>query len=194
MILSDTMIRRALSFGEIKIDPIRDSAIGPNSYDVRLGPKLLTYLDEPIEYGGGRITQYGLDARKENQTIEHRIDPVRGFILQPGQLYLASTLEYTETHKHVPVLDGKSSTGRLGIVVHCTAGVGDIGFCGHWTLEIFVVEPVRIYAEMPIGQLRFFEAYAPALSYAQRASSKYMNKNPDPQPSQMWRNFEEPKP
>ena len=67
-----------------------------------------------------------------------------------------STLEYTETRRFVPFLEGKSSVGRLGIDIHATAGKGDVGFCNHWTLEISVSQPVRVYAGMPIGQLIYF--------------------------------------
>ncbi len=76
--------------------------------------------------------------------------------MQPQQFYLGVTAEYTETHSHVPFLEGKSSTGRLGIDIHATAGKGDVGFCGNWTLEISVKLPVRVYAGMPVGQLIYF--------------------------------------
>src|SRR5690606_39518198 len=82
--------------------------------------------------------------------------PEEGYVLQPGVLYLGVTLGYTETHAHVPFLEGKSSTGRLGIDIHATAGNGDVGFCNTWTLEISVAQPVRVYAGMSIGQLIYF--------------------------------------
>ena len=83
--------------------------------------------------------------------------PDEGMILLPHRFYLGVTQEYTETHSHVPFLEGKSSIGRLGIDIHATAGKGDIGFCNTWTLEISVKQPVRVYAGMPIGQLIYFE-------------------------------------
>ncbi len=82
--------------------------------------------------------------------------PEEGFVLEPNTLYLGVTAEYTESHAHVPFLEGKSSTGRLGIDIHATAGKGDVGFCNAWTLEISCIQPVRIYAGMPIGQLIYF--------------------------------------
>jgi dCTP deaminase len=113
-----------------------------------------------------------------------------GFLLKPGQLYLASTKEYTRTEKYVPFLDGKSSIGRLGITIHCTAGRGDVGFAGHWTMEIHVVQPVMVYAGMPIGQLIYFETGPVDVSYDEKPGAKYHDgRNPDPQPSRMFRNF-----
>jgi dCTP deaminase len=102
-------------------------------------------------------TEQVLDARKENELKTLEI-PDEGFVLQPGELYLGVTEEYTATYKHVPFLEGKSSTGRLGISIHATAGKGDIGFEGTWTLEISSTKPVRIYAGMPIGQILYFSA------------------------------------
>jgi len=82
-----------------------------------------------------------------------------------------------------------SSIGRLGVFIHATAGRGDVGFCNHWTLELSVVQPVRIYAGMPIGQLIYFETSAPDVPYNRKPQAKYQGRNPMPMPSQMWRNF-----
>ncbi|MCL8000562.1 dCTP deaminase, partial [Brucella sp. 21LCYQ03] len=123
--------------GTIIIEPFDRACLGTNSYDVHLGKYLATYRD--------RV----LDAKKHNEIYHFEIQE-GGFVLQPNTLYLGVTLEYTETHKHVPFLEGKSSTGRLGIDIHATAGKGDVGFCNTWTLEISVAQPVRIYAGMPI--------------------------------------------
>jgi dCTP deaminase len=104
-------------------------------------------------------------------------------------LYLGVTQEYTETHQHVPFLEGKSSVGRLGIDIHATAGKGDVGFCNHWTLEISVVHPVRVYAGMPIGQLIFFGVEGEVLNpYNRKPSAKYNGRDPRPMESMMWRN------
>jgi dCTP deaminase len=131
MILSDKRILEEIEKGTIKIEPYDRTCLGSNSYDVHLGKHLATYID-PV-----------LDAKKHN-TITHFEIPAEGFVLQPGELYLGVTEEYTETHDHVPFLEGKSSTGRLGIDIHATAGKGDVGFCGNWTLEISVKLPVRV--------------------------------------------------
>ena len=143
MILSDKRILEEIEKKTIIIKPYNREKLGSNSYDVHLGKTLAVYKD-PV-----------LDAKKHNE-IEYFDIPEEGFILKPDQLYLGVTFEYTETHAHVPFLEGKSSTGRLGIDIHATAGKGDVGFCGHWTLEISCKIPVRIYAEMPIGQLIYF--------------------------------------
>src|SRR3979409_2344785 len=120
MILSDKRILEEIAKNTIKIIPFNREKLGSNSYDVHLGKYLATYKDKI------------LDAKKHNE-IDHFEIPTDGFVLEPGELYLGVTLEYTETHSHVPFLEGKSSTGRLGIDIHATAGKGDVGFVGDWT-------------------------------------------------------------
>src|SRR5688572_27044721 len=144
MILTDQQILEEMEKGTILIEPFNRAALGTNSYDVHLGKYLANYKDDV------------LDARKHNEITIFEI-PAEGFVLQPNTLYLGVTHEYTETHAHVPFLEGKSSVGRLGIDIHATAGKGDVGFCNTWTLEISVTQAVRIYAGMPIGQLIYFE-------------------------------------
>jgi dCTP deaminase len=176
MILSDTRILEEIEKGTIKIEPYRPDCLGSNSYDVHLGKWLAKYKDEV------------LDAKKHNQ-IEHFEIPDEGFILQPHVFYLGVTEEYTETHAHVPFLEGKSSTGRLGIDIHATAGKGDVGFCGNWTLEISVKQPVRIYKGMPIGQLIYFPVEGEiAVSYSQKINAKYSHQHNMPVESMMWKN------
>ena len=133
-----------------------------------------------------------LDAKKHNEIIHFEI-PEEGFVINPGTLYLGVTLEYTETHAHGPFLEGKSSTGRLGIDIHATAGKGDVGFCNFWTLEISVKMPVRVYAGMPIGQLIYFlvEGEVKTL-YNQKANAKYNQRAPEPVESMMWKNVNSP--
>jgi len=110
-------------------------------------------------------------------------------VLQPNTLYLGVTLEYTETHAHVPFLEGKSSTGRLGIDIHATAGKGDVGFCNTWTLEISATQPVRIYAGMPIGQLIYFAVEGEIETmYNTKSNAKYSNPTTRPVESMMWKN------
>lgn len=99
-----------------------------------------------------------LDMHKENETIEFEI-PEEGFVLQPGVLYIGRTVERTWTDKYIPMINGRSSGGRLGISIHICAGFGDIGFDGTWTLEITCVEPVRIYPNSEIAQVCFFKPY-----------------------------------
>jgi dCTP deaminase len=176
MILSDKKILAALETGEIVIEPYRRACLGTNSYDVHLSPHLATYKDSI------------LDAKQHNE-IEHFLIPEEGFVLQPGTLYLGSTVEYTETHNAVPFLEGKSSIGRLGIDIHATAGKGDVGFCNFWTLEISCVHPVRVYAGMPIGQLIYFKVDGDIENYYnKKANAKYISRNPKPMESMMWKN------
>ena len=176
MILSDKNILKAIKSGEIVIKPFRKKCLGTNSYDVHLGKYLAVYQD--------RV----LDAKKHNK-IEEILIPKSGYIIQPGTLYLGVTEEYTETHNSVPFLEGKSSVGRLGIDIHATAGKGDVGFCNSWTLEISCVQPVRVYAGMPIGQLIYFSVDGEIENYYnKKANAKYNKKSIKPVESMMWKN------
>lgn len=175
MILSDQEILNEINKGTIVIEPFVPACLGSNSYDVHLGKYLVTYKYPT------------LDARKHNEVIEHII-PESGIVLQPGVLYLGVTEEYTETHEHVPFLEGKSSIGRLGIDIHATAGKGDVGFCNTWTLEISVVLPVRVYAGMPIGQLIFFAVQGAVIhKYNHKPSAKYNARTTKPVESMLWK-------
>lgn len=176
MILSDKRILEEITKGTILIEPFRPECLGTNSYDVHLGRYLATY------------TARVLDAKAHNKIEEFTI-PEEGFVLQPGVLYLGVTEEYTETHAHVPFLEGKSSTGRLGIDIHATAGKGDVGFCNTWTLEISVAQPVRVYAGMPIGQLIYFVVEGDITNlYNAKKDAKYKKRTVRPVESMMWKN------
>lgn len=162
--------------GSIKVEPFRRECLGSNSYDVHLGKTLAVYKD--------RV----LDARQHNLIETFEIPP-EGYVLEPHVFYLGVTEEYTETKEHVPFLEGKSSVGRLGIDIHATAGKGDVGFCNHWTLEISVKQPVRVYAGMPIGQLIYFSIQGELLTpYNKKASAKYNEITSIPVESMMWKN------
>ena len=168
MILSDKRILEEIEKGTIKIEPYNRKDLGSNSYDVHLGKWLATY-DNKV-----------LDAKAHN-TITYFEIPDEGYVLEPSGFYLGVTLEYTETHAHVPFLEGKSSTGRLGIDIHATAGKGDVGFCGNWTL--------RVYKGMPIGQLIYFPVDGEIeVSYNQKANAKYSGQPDKPIESMMWKN------
>ena len=176
MILSDTRILEEIEKKTIKIEPYNREYLGSNSYDVHLGKYLATYSDKI------------LDAKKHNQIIHFEI-PEDGYVLHPGELYLGVTEEYTETHSHVPFLEGKSSTGRLGIDIHATAGKGDVGFCGNWTLEISCKIPVKVYTGMPIGQLIYFPVDGEvAVKYNNKKDAKYSGQPNRPVESMMWKN------
>ncbi len=176
MILSDKRILEEMEKGSILIKPYNRNHLGSNSYDVHLGKYLAMYIDTE------------LDAKKHNQ-IKHFEIPEDGYLLLPGEFYLGVTEEYTETHEHVPFLEGKSSTGRLGIDIHATAGKGDVGFCGNWTLEISVKLPVRVYAGMPVGQLIYFPVDGEIeVKYNKKSNAKYSGQPNRPVESMMWKN------
>jgi dCTP deaminase len=177
MILTDTSILAEMAKGTIVISPFDRKNLGSNSYDVHLAKHLAVYRSDI------------LDARVHNE-IDHFHIPDDGLILLPHRLYLGVTEEYTETHRHVPFLEGKSSIGRLGIDIHATAGKGDVGFCNTWTLEISVKQPVRVYHGMPIGQLIYFEVSGEIGStYDTKTSAKYTKRTDLPVESMMWKNF-----
>jgi dCTP deaminase len=176
VILSDTSILQAIETQDIVIEPYDRACLGTNSYDVHLSKHLACYIDDII------------DAKKHNQVDRFQIGE-QGIVLHPGKTYLGSTVEYTETRLYVPFLEGKSSVGRLGIDIHATAGKGDVGFCNHWTLEISVSQPVRVYAGMPIGQLIYFMVEGKVeIDYSAKASAKYNKRTPQPVESMMWKN------
>ena len=176
MILSDTRILEEIEKGTIKIEPYTRDCLGSNSYDVHLGKVLANYKEAV------------LDAKKHNEIDFFEI-PEEGYVLHPHVFYLGVTAEYTETHAHVPFFEGKSSTGRLGIDIHATAGKGDVGFCGNWTLEISVKQPVRVYAGMPVGQLIYFPVDGEIeIKYNQKKGAKYSGQPNHPVESMMWKN------
>ena len=171
MILSGHEIRRRLG-RDILIDPFDESRLNPNSYNLSLHDELLVY-EEVV-----------LDMRKSNR-VQRIAIPADGLVLTPNQLYLGRTAERTETHNLVPMIEGRSSVGRLGLFVHVTAGFGDVGFSGYWTLEMFAVQPVKIYPGVPICQIFFHQIVGDITEYA---SDKYQH-NRDIQPSLLFREF-----
>jgi dCTP deaminase len=169
MILTGHEIRKHL--GEnIVIDPYDEQNLNPNSYNLTLHHELMTY-EEVV-----------LDMRKANRVRRIEI-PKDGLTLSPNQLYLGRTIERTETHNFVPMIEGRSSVGRLGLFVHVTAGFGDVGFCGYWTLEMFAVQPVRIYPGVPICQIFYHQVCGEITEYQ---SDKYQH-NRDIQPSLLFK-------
>ena len=172
MILSGKEIKNKIG-KEIKIEPFDEKQLNPNSYNLRLHNELLVY-DEEI-----------LDMKKPNK-VKRIIIPEEGLVLEPGKLYLGRTLEYTETDKYVPMLEGRSSIGRLGLFIHVTAGFGDVGFKGYWTLEIFCVQPIRIYSGVELCQIYYHTVEG---DYDKYNSGKYQN-NEGVQPSFLYRDFQ----
>lgn len=162
-ILSDLDIRMAVEEGTIKIDPYDPKQLNPASYDLTLGDMVTVYKGW-VETESHMLTKDGrlfhpiegtLDIKKEPETERLQIDPKVGWVLKPGIGYLMHTRERIWTKNFVPIVDGKSSTGRLFILIHFTAGYGDPNFDGQYTLEVSALHPVRIYPGMRIGQIRF---------------------------------------
>lgn len=148
--------------GDIQIEPFDPKAVNPNSVNLRIGDELLIY--EPILVPGKSWSKdliqphhiEPLDMKKDNPYSIVNI-PADGYVLHPGELYLAKTHEWTSTKNLVPCLAGRSSVGRLGLSIHVTACFGDVGFTGYWTLELFVIRPLRIYPFIPICQIYYEE-------------------------------------
>ena len=172
MILSGLEIQRRLG-GDIIIDPFEPGLLNPNSYNLRLSNELLVYKN--------RVLDMATPNDYERLTI-----PAEGMLLEPGRLYLGRTFEFTGTEHLVPMLEGRSSVGRLGLFIHVTAGFGDVGFRGFWTLEILCVQPVRIYPGVEICQIFYHTLEGQYVNYK---SGKYQN-NQGIQPSLLYKDFE----
>lgn len=180
MILSGIEIKRRLN-RDIFIDPFDEKRLNPNSYNLRLADDILMYgkRNEINDF-----VKPTLDMKKQNEFVRRKI-PEEGLVIYPGILYLGRTMEMTETKNLVPMIEGRSSVGRLGIFIHITAGFGDVGFKGFWTLEISCIEPVRIYAGVEICQVFYHTVTEPFEEYK---SGKYQG-NTEVQPSMLWKDF-----
>ncbi len=172
MILSGKEIERRLGT-DIFIDPFDPAKLNPNSYN-------LTLADELVVYDG-----QCLDMAKDNPWHKTKITE-KGHILAPNCLYLCRTKEWTKTKNLVPMLEGRSSVGRLGLYIHVTAGFGDVGFEGFWTLEIHCVQPIVIYPGVDICQIYYHTIEGDYDSYD---SGKYQ-RNTGVQTSQLWKEFQ----
>lgn len=172
MILSGKEIENRLQ-KDIFIEPYDQGRLNPNSYNLSLHNELLVY-DEDV-----------LDMKTPNKTKQITI-PDDGLELKPNKLYLGRTVEYTQTKSLVPMLEGRSSIGRLGLFIHVTAGFGDVGFSGYWTLEIFCIQPIKIYPNVEICQIYFHSILG---EYEEYKSNKYQN-NKSVQPSMLYKDFE----
>ena len=172
MILSGKEIESRIN-DEIIIDPFDKNRINPNSYNLSLHNELIMYKNSL------------LDMKKDNEVEKLKI-PSNGLVLEANRLYLGRTVEYTETKNLVPMLEGRSSIGRLGLFVHVTAGFGDVGFKGFWTLEIFCIQPIKIYPNVEICQVYYHTLEG---SHENYTSGKYQN-NQGIQPSLLYKDFE----
>jgi len=177
MILSGLEIKKEIENGGIYIENFDISKLNPNSYNLTLHNELKVYE--------GRV----LDMRVEQRTKDIII-PEDGYMLEPGELYLARTAELTKTDKFVPMLEGRSSIGRLGMFIHVTAGFGDVGFQGTWTLEITVVKPLVIYPWVEIGQIYYHTIEG---EYEKYSSGKYQGQK-EIRESMMYKDFQKKNP
>jgi dCTP deaminase len=157
--LSGAKITEEVTMGNIIIRPFIKKNLGPNSYDLTLGPNISRYRNIALNnHHYDAITDpklfLPLDIKKNNPIDEYEI-PDDGIVLYPGELYLCHTNEVAGSNMYVPCIEGRSSLARLGIQVHLTAGFGDVGFTAQWTLEVAVVRPVRIYKNVKVCQVYF---------------------------------------
>jgi dCTP deaminase len=206
-LLTGPQIAAEVARGSIVIDPYDPKRLNSNSYDLTLADRLLVYekawayhcgLDQDVQLrrqvlAGGVYRAANAPAPSLFEPLDMRVEervrgltiPPEGLVLWPGVLYLASTAEYTETHAHAPMIEGRSSVGRLGISIHATAGFGDQFFKGDWTLEVEVVHPVRVYAGVRVCQI----AYETLVGEAKPYAGKYQGQR-GPKPSGLWRDFD----
>jgi dCTP deaminase len=172
MILTGPKIKQEHAKGTITIAPFDEKYINPNSYDFRLGDTLVVYKNKV------------LDSKAPNETETITI-PEEGIVLQPDKLYLGHTIETVGSDHYVPILRGKSSTGRMGLFVHITADLIDIGFKGRFTLMMHAVQPLRVYPGMRIGQVTFWQTVGEVDLY----TGKYQGSS-SPMASQVYKDFE----
>ena len=144
--LTGSKILDEIEAGHIRITPFDKTKVNPNSYNLTLNNTLLVYSDKVIDF-------------KKNNPTNKIIIPESGLVLKPNTLYIGRTNERCWTDRYIPQLDGRSSIGRLGITIHVTAGYGDIGWDGTWTLEIMAIHPVKIYPNIEFCQISYHTPY-----------------------------------
>ena len=186
MVLSDRSIREAIAAGRIVIDPLDEDCIQPSSVDLHLDNLFRVFLNHTMDV-------IDVKADQEDLTELVKVPEDQFFVLHPGEFVLGSTLENVQLADDlVSRIEGKSSLGRLGLLIHSTAGFIDAGFSGHLTLELANVAnlPIRLYPGMKIGQVSFFEMTTPADNpYGSRKTgSKYQGQR-GPTPSRYFENF-----
>jgi dCTP deaminase len=189
VILSDVTIRKALAEGRIIIEPLLDGGVQPSSVDLRVDRYFRVFRNDTTPYIDPKLAQ-------EDLTELVEIGEGKAFVLHPGEFVLGSTLERVALPDDlVARLEGKSSLGRLGLLIHSTAGFVDAGWDGHLTLELSNVAnlPIAIYPGMKIGQISFLQMTTPAEHpYGSgEAGSKYQGQR-GPTPSRYYQNFRPP--
>jgi len=171
MILSGSEIKNRIG-KDIIIEPFVESRLNPNSYNLCLHKEILMCADKELDM-------------KLPMNLQKIIIPPEGYVMEPFKLYLARTVEYTETKTCAPMIEGRSSMGRMGLFTHVTAGFGDVGFKGYWTLEMFCMVPIRIYSGIEIVQTYYHEVCGEnTIKYI----GKYQN-NSSVQASKLYEDF-----
>src|SRR5947199_6914550 len=186
MVLADRTIARLLREGRIVIEPYDEALLQPSSVDVRVDRLFRVFHNNRYPFIDVKVEQ-------EELTELVEVDGEQPFVLHPGEFVLGSTLERIRLPDDlVARLEGKSSLGRLGLLIHSTAGFIDPGWDGHVTLELSNVAnlPITIYVGMKIGQLSFVQLTEKAETPygAEELGSKYQGQR-GPTPSRYWQNF-----
>jgi dCTP deaminase len=172
MILTGSEIIKQVQKKRIIIEPFDEKNVTTNSYDFHLGDELIVYKDKI------------LDAKKANAT-ERIVIPDEGIVLEPDRLYLGHTQEVMGSKHYVPIIRGRSSTGRIGLFIHITADLIDVGSINQYTLMMHATQPVKVYKDMSIGQVTFWEISG---EIDQLYNGKYQGLR-GAQPSQVHRDF-----
>lgn len=163
MILADKRIKEEIANGNIIISPFDEKYLNPNSVDLTLNPIFRVY------------TSNVLDVKQDNQSIALEMAE-EGFVLNPGSVYLYACNEKIGIKGNLAAkVEGKSSLGRLGLFIHVTAGWIDSGFQGSLVLELVATQPIRVYPNMKICQIAFYETTEVETGYDKKEGSKYMN-------------------
>ena len=158
MILTGDEIGLARERGEIVIEPFEPEQVNPNSYNFRLGGTLTVYTGTVI------------DPHQPNPHTQIAM-PDEGYLLEPGRLYLGHTVEVLGGDHYVPTFAARSSVARLGLFIHLSAGLGDIGYTGQWTLQLYPIQPIRVYPGMCVGQMMWWQPHGTIDPY----SGKYQH-------------------
>ena len=171
MILSGLKIKEEVKNNKITINPFDENDVNPNSYNYTLGDYVKVYVNDVLD-------------SKCRQEVKIIPIPDDGLVLETNKVYLGFTNEVIGSDYYVPVITGRSSTGRLGLFVQITSDLVDIGFKGRLTLQMHATQPVRIYKGMKIGQIMFWRVFGDVDLY----NGKYQN-SIEPRESLVWRDF-----
>ena len=171
MILTGKEIKKKVKSEKIIIEPFDENALNPNSFNFRLGDFVKVYKNKILD-------------PKVKQEVEVIKIPDEGLVLSTNKVYLGYTREKMGSNYYVPIMSGRSSTGRLGLFVHITADLIDIGSINHWTLQMHATQPVKIYKGMLIGQVTFWKPQGEIDLY----KGKYQGSK-EPMESQIWKDF-----